>query len=269
MVTTMSSGARKGAGSETSTAQYTAGDGKLVVQGLTKKFGGLTAVDDFSFAVSEGEILAIIGPNGAGKSTTFNCVTGMIEPTAGTVWFDGEDITGKPMYKIVNRGLARTFQEFRPLEDRSVVKNVMLALAPNRIFSLSGLSSETYDRAAELCERLGLGSRLDALPNELPHASILRLGVARALAADPEMILLDEPFAGLSGEAVDELASLFESLRADGITLAIIDHNMRGLLTLADRVVVLNFGSKLAEGTPEEMRDDPEVQQAYLGSDSQ
>jgi len=250
------------------TASYSAGDGKLVVDGLTKRFGGLTAVDDFSFAVSEGEILAIIGPNGAGKSTTFNCVTGRYRPTSGTVWFNGEDITGEPMYAVVNRGLARTFQSFRPLQDRNVVQNVMLALAPNRIFSLAGLTAKTHDRAVELCERVGLGGDLETLPGELPHAGILRLGVARALASEPEMLLLDEPFAGLASEEVDELASLFESLRRNGITLAVIDHNVRGLLSLADRVVVLNFGSKLTEGSPDEIRTDPDVRRAYLGGES-
>lgn len=247
---------------------HAATDGKLVVNGLTKRFGGLTAVDDFSFTVFEDEILAIIGPNGAGKSTTFNCITGMYDPTEGTVWYDGDDITGEPMYKIVNRGLARTFQSFRPLQDRTVVKNVMLALAPNRIFSLSGLTSETRDRAVDLCEQVGLADRVDTMPSELPHAGILRLGVARALASDPELLLLDEPFAGLSGQEVDELTSLFESLRDQGITLAVIDHNMRGLLSLADRVVVLHFGSKLAEGSPDEIRKNPEVQRAYLGGDA-
>ena len=242
-------------------------DGKLVVDSLTKRFGGLTAVDDFSFTVSEGEILAIIGPNGAGKSTTFNCITGLFEPTSGTVWYDGEDITDEPMYAVVNRGLARTFQSFRPLEDRTVLKNVMLALAPNRIFSLTGLTNRTRDRAIDLCEQVGLSDSLDVFPSELPHAGILRLGVARALASDPEMVLLDEPFAGLSSEEVDELSRLFESLRQEGITLAIIDHNMRGLLSLSDRVVVLNFGEKLVEGSPEEIRNNPKVQRAYLGGD--
>jgi branched-chain amino acid transport system ATP-binding protein len=250
-----------------SSESYSPEDGKLVVDSLTKKFGGLTAVDDFSFTIEEGEILAIIGPNGAGKSTTFNCITGLFKPTDGTVWYDGDEITNEPMYKVVNRGLARTFQSFRPLEDRTVLKNVMLALSPNRIFSLSGLLADTEEEATEICELVGLGDDLDVLPSELPHAGMLRLGVARALASEPDLLLLDEPFAGLSGEEVNELSELFESLRQNGITLAVIDHNMRGLLSLADRVVVLNFGEKLTEGTPEEIRNDPEVQRAYLGGD--
>jgi len=246
---------------------YTPDDGKLVVNDLTKKFGGLTAVDNFSFTIEEGEILAIIGPNGAGKSTTFNCITGLFKPTSGKVWYEGDDITSKPMYKVMNHGLGRTFQSFRPLEDRTVLKNVMFALSPNKIFSLSGLLSDTHERAVEICERVGLGDELDVYPSELPHAGMLRLGVARALATEPNLLLLDEPFAGLSGEEVNELSRLFESLRRDGITLAIIDHNMRGLLSLSDRVIVLNFGEKLTEGTPDEIRNDPEVQRAYLGGD--
>jgi len=248
------------------TRSYGPEDGKLVVDGLTKRYGGLTAVEDFSFAVSEGEILAIIGPNGAGKSTTFNCITGMIRPTAGRVWYDDEDITNEPMYRVVNRGLARTFQSFRPIADQTVINNVILSLTPNRIFSLSGFTNEMRDRAVDICNQLDLGDQLDMYPEELSHAGILRLGVGRALAVDPDMMLLDEPFAGLSSGEVTELASHFESLRNEGITLAIIDHNMRGLLSLADRVVVLNFGSKLTEGTPDEIREDPEVKQVYLGT---
>jgi branched-chain amino acid transport system ATP-binding protein len=244
---------------------YSPDDGLLVLDGLTKRFGGLTAVDDLSFAVAEGEILGFIGPNGAGKSTTFDCVTGVYRPTAGTVWYRGEDVTGEPAHAMVKRGLARTFQSFRPLRDRSVVANVALALVPDRLFSLAGLRGETRRRAVRVCERVGLGDRLDATPDELPHAGLLRLELGRALATGPDLVLVDEPFAGLSGGEVAEIAGLIESLRGEGVTFVVVDHNMRGLLSLIDRAVVIRFGAKLVEGTPDAVRTDERVREAYLG----
>jgi branched-chain amino acid transport system ATP-binding protein len=246
---------------------YSPDDGILVLQNLTKRFGGLTAVDDLSFTVEEGEILGFIGPNGAGKSTTFNCVTGTYPPTSGTVWYNGEDCTGAAAHEMVKRGMARTFQSFRPLEDRSVVANVALALAPDRLFSLSGLRGETRERAARLCERVGLSDRLHQTPDELPHAGLLRLELGRALATDPDLLLVDEPFAGLSGQEVEQIAELLTDLREEGLTLVVVDHNMRGLLSLIDRAIVITFGEKLAEGTPEEIRANEEVQEAYLGGE--
>ena len=243
------------------------GDGVLVVSNLTKRFGGLTAVDELSFAVREGEILGFIGPNGAGKSTTFNCVTGAHAPTEGTVWYRGEEVTGEKPYEMVKRGLARTFQSFRPLPDRTVVENVRLALVPDRLFSLSGLRGETSRRAAAICDRVGLGDRLHQTPDELPHAGMLRLELARALATDPDTLLVDEPFAGLSGPEVESVSALLGELREEGLTLVVVDHNMRGLLSLIDRAVVIRFGAKIAEGTPEEIKRDEEVRKAYLGGE--
>lgn len=242
-----------------------ADDALLVLQNLTKQFGGLVAVDDLSFAVREGEILGFIGPNGAGKSTTFNCVTGTYQPTSGTVWYGNENVTGEPAHEMVKRGMARTFQSFRPLSDRNVVANVSFALAPDRLFSLSGLRGETRRRAVDLCERVGLDDRLTRMPNELPHAGLLRLELARALATDPDLLLVDEPFAGLSGQEVERVSELLNDLRDDGLTLVVVDHNMRGLLSLIDRAIVITFGEKLAEGTPEEIRENKEVREAYLG----
>ncbi|WP_435195184.1 ABC transporter ATP-binding protein [Natronomonas sp. EA1] len=248
---------------------YGPNDGVLVASGLTKRFGGLTAVDDLSFAVEEQEILGFIGPNGAGKSTTFNCVTGTYPPTEGTVWYDGEEVTGDPAYEMVQRGLARTFQSFKPLRDRSVVDNVRTALVPNKLFSTKGLGGESRQKAIAICERVGLDDDLHRTPDELPHAGMLRLELARALATEPDVMLVDEPFAGLSGNEVKALSAVLEDLRANGMTLIVVDHNMRGLLSLIDRAVVINFGSKIAEGTPEEIRNDPRVQEAYLGSEAE
>lgn len=241
-------------------------DGVLVLENVTKRFGGLTAVDDLSFAVEEGEILGFIGPNGAGKSTTFNCVTGTYPPSAGTVWYRGEDVTGKSAHEMVNRGLARTFQSFRPLEDRSVLDNIALALIPNKLVSLSGLRGGTRRQAMAICERVGLADRAGRSPAELPHAGLLRLELGRALATDPDLLLVDEPFAGLSGEEVESISGLLSELREEGLTLVVVDHNMRGLLSLIDRAIVIRFGSKIAEGTPEEIRDNERVQEAYLGA---
>jgi branched-chain amino acid transport system ATP-binding protein len=242
-------------------------DGLLVLDGVTKTFGGLLAVDDLSFAVGTGEILGFIGPNGAGKSTTFDCVVGRFPPTSGTVYYAGEDVTGTPPHAMVKRGLARTFQNFRPLEDRTVLNNVALALMPDRMLSMQGLSGRTRRRAAAICDRVGLGDRTDRNPTELPHAGLLRLELARALATDPDLLLVDEPFAGLSAPEVESVSELLLDLREEGLTMVVIDHNMRGLLTLIDRAIVIQFGSMIAEGDPEAIREDPAVREAYLGGE--
>jgi branched-chain amino acid transport system ATP-binding protein len=242
-------------------------DGILVAEDLTKRFGGLTAVDDLSFAVHAQEILGFIGPNGAGKSTTFNCITGRYPPTAGEVYYRGECVTGTPAHAMVKRGLARTFQEFRPFEDRTVLENVRTALVPDELFSTSGLRGETRAEAADLCERVGLGEALHRLPDQLPHLGMLRLELGRALATDPDLLLVDEPFAGLAGSEIEQISGLFEELRGAGTTLIVVDHNMRGLLRLIDRAIVISFGELIAEGTPEEIKADPAVQEAYLGGE--
>jgi branched-chain amino acid transport system ATP-binding protein len=237
----------------------------LDVDGLTKRFGGLTAVDDLSFDVSKQEILGFIGPNGAGKSTTFNCIFGTYKPTSGTVRFNGEDVTAKPAHEMVQKGMARTFQTFRPLPDRNVLANVELAKVSDELFTLSGLFGSTAVEAEEICERVGLGDDLYKMPDELPHAGMIRLEIGRAIATDPELLLVDEPFAGLSEQEVAGLSELFENLRQEGMTLIVVDHNMRGLLNLIDRAVVINFGERIADGSPDEIKNDPTVQEAYLG----
>ncbi|WP_255149934.1 ABC transporter ATP-binding protein [Halorarius halobius] len=246
---------------------YGPDDGVLVADGLTKRFGGLTAVDDLSFAVQEQEILGFIGPNGAGKSTTFNCITGRYPPTEGTVYYRGEDVTGAAAYEMVDRGLARTFQEFRPFRDRTVLANLETALVPDELFSTSGLRGETRAQAIDLCERVGLGDDLYRTPDELPHAGMLRLEIGRAMATSPDLMLVDEPFAGLAESEIGQLSELLEQLRDEGTTLVVVDHNMRGLLSLIDRAIVINFGAKIAEGPPEEIRQNTAVQEAYLGAD--
>lgn len=248
-----------------SSERYGPDDGLLVLSEVTKRFGGLTAVDDLSFAVVDGEILGFIGPNGAGKSTTFDCVTGRYPPTEGTVWFRGEDVTGRRTDELVTRGMARTFQSFRPLRDRTVVENVALSLVPDRLFSVAGLRGETERKAIRYCQRVGLDDDLAKRPDELPHAGLLRLELARALATDPDLLLVDEPFAGLADPEVERVVTLLAELRGEGMTLVVIDHNMRGLLRLVDRVIAIQFGSKIASGTPSEIRANERVQRAYLG----
>jgi branched-chain amino acid transport system ATP-binding protein len=253
--------------SQTATATDVSADEKTVleVDSLTKRFGGLTAVDNLSFEVGNQEILGFIGPNGAGKSTTFNCIFGTYKPTSGNVYFNGEDVTAKPAYEMVEKGMARTFQTFRPLPDRNVLSNVELANVDNNLFTLSGLFGSTAAEAAEICERVGLGDDMYKMPDELPHAGMIRLEIARAIATEPELLLVDEPFAGLSGKEVQGLSELFENLRQEGMTLIVVDHNMRGLLNLIDRAVVINFGERIADGSPEEIKNNPTVQEAYLG----
>jgi len=262
----MSSEAHAGRSAD-DTRSFDPNDGILVADDLTKRFGGLTAVDDLSFAVQEQEILGFIGPNGAGKSTTFNCITGRYPPTSGEVYYRGERVTGAPAYAMVERGLARTFQKFRPFEDRTVLENVRTALVPDDLFSTSGLRGETRAEAIDLCERVGLGDALHRMPDELPHAGMLRLELGRAMATDPDLLLVDEPFAGLADGEIEQISGVLEELREAGTTLVVVDHNMRGLLRLIDRAIVISFGELIAEGNPEEIKADPAVQEAYLGGE--
>ena len=250
----------------------------LEVAHLSKAFGGLQAVSNLSFTVREGEILGLIGPNGAGKTTLFNLITGMHKPDRGRIVFRGREITGWPPYRVVQAGIARTFQIPRPFRHKTVAQNVEIALLPNAIFARTGGRRERIAQVAACCARAGLCEAIgheprphDGLcdcwhtyPNALPQAGLRKLEIAKALANDPKLLLLDEPFAGLTHQEVEELSDLVRELRAEGRTLVIVDHNMRGLMKLVERVVVIHFGQKLAEGTPEEVAHNPAVQEAYL-----
>ncbi|MFC4436876.1 MULTISPECIES: ABC transporter ATP-binding protein [Natrialbaceae] len=235
----------------------------LEIDGVTKRFGGLVAVDDVSFTVDRGEIVGLIGPNGSGKSTIFNCIMSEYDVTAGTIRFDGKDVTDYRTHQVVNHGLSRVSQESNPIDALPVAGNIKLFTLPNSVVSLRGGASE--EEIYRYAARVGLENELQELPDELPHADVRRLEVAKALATEPELLLLDEPFAGMNQQEIGELAATFETFREDGITMVIVDHNMGGLMGLVDRAVVLDNGDFLMEGSPDEVTTDERVKKAYLG----
>lgn len=232
----------------------------LVVDGVSKSFGGLRAVQNVSMNVEEGEIVGVIGSNGAGKSTLFNIIAGHHRPDSGEIRFRGASITGKPVHEIAGQGLVKTFQLVKPFRTMTLRENLMVALLRRN------LSSREAHRAAEpLLERVGLGELAEALPGDLPYALRRRLEMARALAANPKLLLLDEALAGLTAT---ELAAMLKTLReihSAGVTLIMIEHVMDATMALCQRIVVLHEGKQLAAGTPAEVSHDPAVIAAYLG----
>lgn len=234
------------------------------LEGLTKRFGGLTAVDGLSFGVERGEIVGLIGPNGSGKTTVFNCTMGRYPVTDGSIYFGGAEITDDDTHEVVDRGLARVSQESNPIEAMSVAANIKLFTLPNSVRTMHGGGDE--ETIVGYAARLGLEDDLDELPGSLPHADVRRLEIAKALATEPEMLLIDEPFAGMNQQEIDELIGTFETFREEGLTMIVVDHNMGGLMRLVDRVVVIHNGTKIAEGAPETVAADDAVRDAYLGS---
>ncbi|MBN9084103.1 MAG: ABC transporter ATP-binding protein [Rhizobiales bacterium] len=246
------------------------------VSGLSKRFGGLTAVEDLSFDVGHGEILAVIGPNGAGKTTTFNLITGMLTPTTGQIELDGQRIDGLPVHRIAALGMLRTFQHNMPFAGMSLTDNVMIGA--HRRFSASVVDillqrshvlaeeKQTRARAAELIDFVGLGHHLHADVTTLSFGEGRLLEIARALAGDPRVILLDEPAAGLTASEVKRLSTLIRTIAANGVSVLLIEHDMHFLMPLAERIVVLNFGRKIGEGTSQEIAANTAVVEAYLGS---
>ena len=241
----------------------------LAVAGLSKRFGGLTAVAGLDFVVGKGEILGLIGPNGAGKSTTFNLIAGVSGADAGEVCFAGEPILGLAPHQIARRGIMRTFQHNRPFAGMSVTDNVLVGAHvrfSRRVFGNAGEERAQRDRAEGLVEFVGLSGLQAADVVTLSFGQGRLLEIARALAGEPRLLLLDEPAAGLTPVEAERIAGLIRGIAARGIAVLLIEHDMRFLLPLAHRVVVLNFGAKIAEGTPEAVRADPAVLNAYLGS---
>lgn len=245
----------------------------LEIRHLTKQFGGLTALNDVSFRVEPGEIHGLIGPNGAGKSTMFKNIAGFYTPTSGEIIFDGHPITGMKPSRISGQGIVRTFQETTLFEELSVFDNVLVGThnrSRSNIFSaILGLDRQKQKAAAEsaleIMDFMGLGERKEQLASELPLGSQRALAIAIALVSKPKLMLMDEPFAGMNPEETGHMMELTRKVRESGVTIVLVEHDMKAVMGLCDHLTVLNFGNLLAGGTPEAVRNNPEVINAYLG----
>ncbi len=246
----------------------------LEVRGLTRRFGGLLAVNDLSFTVEAGTIHGLIGPNGAGKTTTFNVISGFYPPTSGQVLYDGRDISGLPTHRIAALGLVRTFQGTTLVQPFSVYDNVLLGChltaRANLVDGILGTDGPRRRAAAARTEEalrlFDLWERRDELAGNLPHGLQRALGMAVAMAAGPKILLLDEPFTGMNPEETGRMMELMRRLQDRGVTLLLVEHDMQAVMGLCEKITVMNFGSLLAEGGPEEIRENPEVVTAYLGA---
>lgn len=237
----------------------------LEINGLCKRFGGVQAVDDVAFGVDCGEILGLIGPNGSGKSTTLSLCMGVIRPDAGSVRLAGTEIAGQPTHAIAKSRMAMVFQHSRPLRRQTVLENIKLALLPDTIFQLF-THARVEHQAREAAQRAGLQDVLHKRPDGLPFAALRRLEVAKVLAARPSTILFDEPFAGLAPRETQEFAALIASLRDAGCAIILVDHNVKAVAGLVDRLVVMHSGARIAEGTPDEITRDANVRSVYFGN---
>ena len=236
----------------------------LAVQGLTKRYGGLVAAKDITFQIGAGEILGLIGPNGSGKSTVMQVIMGIQRPNAGAVRVRGVDVAGWPSHRIAQQGVGIVFQHSRPLHRQTVLENIMLGLLPDKLLKLVA-DRHVRERARAIAERVGLGGVLDRKPGTLPFADLRRMELAKAIARDPKVVLIDEPFAGLTASEMDSFARLVADFRADGRAVLLVDHNVKSVAALADRVFAMYLGERIAEGTAEEVTRDPTVRRVYLG----
>jgi branched-chain amino acid transport system ATP-binding protein len=253
------------------------GEALMSMRDVSIRFGGVVALDSVSFDIRPGEILGLIGPNGAGKTTCFNAMTGVYAPTSGQVLFRGESIGGQKRFSITKRGIARTFQNIRLFGNMTALENILVGADANHstgvataLFRLPRHRREERQgrqRAHELLDFMGLTARADELARNLPYGDQRRLEIARALATDPTLLCLDEPAAGFNPAEKRNLMDLIRRIRDQGYTVLLIEHDMRLVMGVTDRIVVLEFGRKIAEGAPEEIRNDPAVIAAYLGVD--
>jgi branched-chain amino acid transport system ATP-binding protein len=249
---------------------------QLVVKNLSKQFGGVKAVQDVSFTIKGGTVHSVIGPNGAGKTTLFNLITGIYTPTQGEISFEGSAVAGEPPYELARLGMSRTFQNLQVCMNMTAIENVMvgahLRLAQGLLASLLHLPGlrradrACRDEAAGLMDFVGVGKYRAAHASQMPYGALKRLEIARALAARPKMILLDEPAAGLNDTETHEIEALIRKIADSGVTVVLVEHDMKLVMNLSDHILVLDYGKKLAEGTSAEVRANPDVIAAYLGA---
>ncbi|MBI2961926.1 MAG: ABC transporter ATP-binding protein [Betaproteobacteria bacterium] len=248
----------------------------LAVEALSKSFGGVHAVQDLSFEIEQGKIHSIIGPNGAGKTTVFNLLTGLYKPSTGRVVFDGEEVTGRDAHELARRGMSRTFQNLQICFNMSAVENVMVGAHLRldqrllgcmlRLPAVKRGDTRCRDEAVELMHFAGVGKYAGAEAHAMPYGALKRLEIARALAARPRLLLLDEPAAGLNPTETHEIDELIQKVAASGTTVVLVEHDMRLVMGISDHILVLDYGRKLAEGSAREVRANPEVIAAYLGT---
>lgn len=248
----------------------------LELQKLTKCFGGLTAVNELDLSIEKGEIVGLIGPNGAGKTTVFNTISGVFRPTRGRVLFKGEDITGLKPHSVVIRGLVRTFQLTTLFGDMTILENILLGFhlksglgfwgALFNTMSTRSKQEQLLKEATEIADFMGLGERQHGLAKNVPHGHQRMLQMAIGLAASPELLMLDEPVTGMNFEETNEMMNKIGSIRDRGIAILLVEHDMRVVMDICDRICVLNFGEKIAEGSPKEICENTEVIKAYLGT---
>ncbi|GMG81550.1 ABC transporter ATP-binding protein [Paralimibaculum aggregatum] len=245
----------------------------LEVDGLTMRFGGLTAVDGLSFSVAEGVIHGLIGPNGAGKTTTFNAISGFYRPSGGEIRLRGQVISGQPMHEVARRGLVRTFQHSTLFAELTVLENAVVGThmvhRPNLLAAVTGSDraarAEARERARAALDFFGLAGQENERAGDLAHGHQRALGMAVAYAAGPQIVLLDEPFTGMNPEETRAMMVLMEKLRDSGVTILIVEHDMHAIMGLCERITCMSFGKLLAEGAPREIREHPDVIEAYLG----